>query len=69
MRTAGGNYYYLFDGHGSVLGLTDGAGNLVSNFLYRYDPYGVAQRSCRSIATSPASKASGGDPRGLDSSA
>jgi hypothetical protein len=36
----GGQYFYLFDGLGSVAGLTDGAGNLVSGFTYQYDPYG-----------------------------
>lgn len=33
-----GNYYYLFDGLNSVIGLTDSAGNLVDT--YKYDPYG-----------------------------
>jgi RHS repeat-associated protein len=33
-----GNYYYLFDGLDSVIGLTDSAGNLVDT--YKYDPYG-----------------------------
>lgn len=31
-------YYYLFDGLGSVVGLTDGTGNLVNT--YQYDPFG-----------------------------
>jgi RHS repeat-associated protein len=33
-------YYYLFDGLGSVVGLTDSAGNLVDGKSYRYEPYG-----------------------------
>jgi RHS repeat-associated protein len=35
----GGKYYYLFDGQGSVVGLTDSNGNEVN--AYDYDPYGV----------------------------
>ncbi|MCG2826041.1 MAG: hypothetical protein L6265_05560 [Thermoplasmatales archaeon] len=38
IETAGGKYYYLFDGLGSVTGLTDGSGNLVST--YKYDAFG-----------------------------
>ncbi|MDP9372012.1 MAG: DNRLRE domain-containing protein [Chloroflexota bacterium] len=37
-RTLTGTYYYLFDGLGSVVALTDGAGNVVNT--YAYDPYG-----------------------------
>jgi RHS repeat-associated protein len=37
-RTSSGNYYYLFDGLISVVGLTDATGNLVAT--YSYDPYG-----------------------------
>jgi RHS repeat-associated protein len=33
-------YYYLFDGLGSVVGLTDSSGALVENKLYKYEPYG-----------------------------
>jgi len=40
-RTATGTYYYLFDGLGSVVGLTDSTGALVGNETYHYDPYGV----------------------------
>jgi RHS repeat-associated protein len=36
--STGGEYYYLFDGLGSVVGLTDSNGNLVRS--YSYDPYG-----------------------------
>ena len=36
--TGRGTYYYLFDGLGSVVGLTDSSGNLVNT--YSYDPYG-----------------------------
>jgi YD repeat-containing protein len=32
-----GVYYYLFDGLGSVVGLTDSSGKLVQT--YQYDPY------------------------------
>lgn len=39
-RTPSGTYYYLFDGLGSVVGLTDSSGNLVGNERYVYDPYG-----------------------------
>jgi len=35
----GGKYYYLFDGQGSVVGLTGSNGNEVN--AYDYDPYGV----------------------------
>ena len=34
-----GTFYYLFDGLGSVIGLTDDNGQLVNT--YAYDPYGV----------------------------
>lgn len=37
MRTGSGTYYYLFDGLGSVVGLTDASGNLVAR--YHYAPY------------------------------
>ncbi len=37
-RTAGGTYYYLFDGLGSVVGLVDASGTLQAR--YGYDPYG-----------------------------
>lgn len=37
-RTQSGTYYYLFDGLGSGIGLTDSSGNLVNT--YQYDPYG-----------------------------
>jgi len=33
-----GTYYYLFDGLGSVVGMTDSSGNVVNT--YSYDPYG-----------------------------
>jgi len=33
-----GTYYYLFDGLGSVVGVTDSSGNVVNT--YSYDPYG-----------------------------
>ena len=37
---AGNRYYFAFDGLGSVVGLFDSAGNLVSGYLARYEPYG-----------------------------
>jgi RHS repeat-associated protein len=37
-RSASGTHYYLFDGLGSVVGLTDSSGRLVNT--YKYDPYG-----------------------------
>src|SRR5260370_27509021 len=39
-RTPSGTLYYLFDGLGSIVGLTDSGGNLVGNERYQYDPYG-----------------------------
>ena len=40
MRTPGGRYYYVTDGLGSIVALTDSAGNLVTR--YRYEPHGQA---------------------------
>jgi RHS repeat-associated protein len=37
-RTPSGTYNYLYDGNGSVVGLTDSSGHLVNQ--YAYDPYG-----------------------------
>ncbi|MGH2411937.1 MAG: RHS repeat-associated core domain-containing protein, partial [Chloroflexota bacterium] len=37
-RTGGGTYYYLYDGLGSVVALTDSSGAIVNS--YSYDPYG-----------------------------
>jgi RHS repeat-associated protein len=37
-RTGASDYYYLFDGLGSVVGLVDESGNLVRS--YSYDPFG-----------------------------
>lgn len=39
-RLSSGTYYYLFDGLGSVVALTDANGNIVN--AYSYDPYGNA---------------------------
>jgi len=41
-------YYYLFDGLGSVVGLTDGSGNVVNT--YSYEPYGKLASSTGSVA-------------------
>ncbi|MDX6648302.1 MAG: hypothetical protein QOJ97_253 [Solirubrobacteraceae bacterium] len=37
-RTTGSTYYYILDGQGSVLGLTDASGSLANS--YSYEPYG-----------------------------
>jgi RHS repeat-associated protein len=47
-RTPSGTYYYLFDGLGSIVGLTDSNGTLVST--YQYDPYGNLTSSTGSVA-------------------
>ncbi len=49
-RTPSGAYYYLFDGLGSIVGLTDSNGTLVST--YQYDPYGNLTSSTGSVANS-----------------
>jgi RHS repeat-associated protein len=41
-------YYYLFDGLGSVVGLTDSTGNVVNT--YSYQPYGKLASSTGSVA-------------------
>lgn len=41
-------YYYLFDGLGSVVGLTDGSGNLANT--YAYQPYGKVASSTGTVA-------------------
>jgi RHS repeat-associated protein len=45
LQSTGQNYYYLFDGQGSVVALTDSAGNAVANFAYRYEPFGKLANS------------------------
>lgn len=47
-RTPSGRYYYLFDGLGSVVGLSDSSGNLVGG--YQYDPYGTLTNTPGSTA-------------------
>jgi RHS repeat-associated protein len=37
---AGSRYYFAFDGLGSVVGLFDSSGSLVSNYVATYEPYG-----------------------------
>jgi RHS repeat-associated protein len=49
-RTPSGTYYYLFDGLGSVVGLTDSTGALVGNETYQYDPYGSLIHQPRTTA-------------------
>jgi RHS repeat-associated protein len=39
-NVAGSRYYFAFDGLGSVVGLFDTSGNLVSNYVARYEPFG-----------------------------
>jgi RHS repeat-associated protein len=46
-RTPSGNYYYLFDGLGSVIGLTNSSGGLVAS--YSYEPYGKLVSSTGTI--------------------
>jgi RHS repeat-associated protein len=46
--TSGATYYYLHDALGSVVALTDSAGNIVNS--YDYDPYGNAVRSSETVA-------------------
>lgn len=41
-------YYYLFDGLGSVVGLTDASGNLVNT--YAYEPYGKIRSQTGTVA-------------------
>jgi RHS repeat-associated protein len=46
-RLAGGTYYYLTDGLGSITGLTDPSGNIANT--YKYDPYGQTTASSGAI--------------------
>ena len=46
-----GTYYYLEDGLGSIVGLTDVSGNVVQS--YQYDPYGNVTSSTGSITANP----------------
>ena len=39
-RTSTGNYYYIEDANGSIIAITDSAGNVANT--YTYDPYGAA---------------------------
>jgi RHS repeat-associated protein len=49
-RTGNGSYYYLFDGLGSVVALTDASGAVVNR--YAYDPYGnpIASATTEAVA-------------------
>ncbi|HEX5506295.1 MAG TPA: hypothetical protein VFW96_27005 [Thermomicrobiales bacterium] len=40
-RTVNGTYYYLVDGLGSILQMTDSAGAPQLTDLYKYEPYGA----------------------------
>jgi RHS repeat-associated protein len=46
-RTPSGTYNYLYDGTGSVVGLTDSSGHLVKQ--YAYDPYGNTTSSTGTV--------------------
>ena len=46
-----GTYYYLEDGLGSIVGLTDVSGNVVQS--YQYDPYGNVTSSTGSVTANP----------------
>jgi RHS repeat-associated protein len=47
-RTPAGRYYYLYDGLGSTVALTDSAGNVVNR--YSYDPYGNVTSTSGTVA-------------------
>ncbi|MDP9372011.1 MAG: RHS repeat-associated core domain-containing protein [Chloroflexota bacterium] len=47
-RTPPGTFYYLFDGLGSVVALTDSAGAVANR--YAYDPYGTVTSSSGGVA-------------------
>ncbi len=47
-RRNGARYYYLFDGLGSIMGVTNSSGSVVNT--YRYDPYGAIQYSSEQVA-------------------
>jgi len=49
-RTPSGKYYYLFDGLGSVVALTDSTASVAAG--YKYDPYGK-QTSTTGTVTNP----------------
>jgi RHS repeat-associated protein len=46
-RTPNGTYYYLYDGLGSIVGLTDGNGALANT--YKYDPFGNLSASTGTV--------------------
>ncbi len=48
LRTGAGRSYYLFDGLGSVVAVTDASGNVTNS--YTYDPYGVTTETTSSGA-------------------
>ena len=48
LRTSAGRFYYLLDGLGSVVAVTDGSGNVTNS--YTYDPYGATTESASSGA-------------------
>jgi RHS repeat-associated protein len=50
-RLSSGTYYYLHDGLGSVVGLTNSAGTALSN-SYSYDPYGNATSASEGVSNS-----------------
>jgi RHS repeat-associated protein len=54
---SGGKDYYLFDGLGSVVGLTDSSGSEVN--AYDYDPYGVILNTASNPVANPFQYAGG----------
>jgi len=50
-RIGANSYYYLFDGLGSVVALTDGSGTVVDT--YSYDPYGKVTPGASNSVTNP----------------
>ena len=44
----GSRFYYLYDGHGNVVGLTDSSGAVVNT--YSYEPYGKTASSTGTTA-------------------
>lgn len=48
LRQGDNRYYYIFDGLGSVVGLTDSSGTLINT--YSYDPYGNILNQTEAVA-------------------
>lgn len=63
LRTGAATYYYSFDGHRSVVGLTDAAGKLAAS--YDYDPFGQLVASSGSVVNPWRFAGQYHDPSGL----